>query len=125
MIIRSSSPGTDPLDDVRPASEDRSAGARHRILAAATRVFGTYGFSKSTVQEIAAAAHVSKPLFYRHFRKVSGVLMEDGSPEGGKYSHDGDNRPDHGTTCDSNDRRCGAFDFGKYQLASPVAADMS
>ncbi len=30
--------------------------------------------------------------FYRHFRKVSGVLMEDGSPEGGKYSHDGDNR---------------------------------
>lgn len=30
--------------------------------------------------------------FYRHFRQVSGVLMEDGSPEGGKYSHDGDNR---------------------------------
>ncbi|MDG2085235.1 MAG: cryptochrome/photolyase family protein [Planctomycetota bacterium] len=31
-------------------------------------------------------------VFYRHFRKISGVLMENSSPEGGKYSHDGENR---------------------------------
>jgi AcrR family transcriptional regulator len=41
--------------------------ARARILAAATEVFGTFGFTKATVQEIAHAAHVSKPLFYRNF----------------------------------------------------------
>lgn len=30
--------------------------------------------------------------FYRHLRQSSGILMEDGSPAGGRYSHDGDNR---------------------------------
>ena len=30
--------------------------------------------------------------FYREVRKKTGILMEDGSPEGGKYSHDADNR---------------------------------
>ena len=48
--------------------------ARRRILAAAIQVFGTYGFSKSTVQEIAAAAHVSKPLFYRQFKNKQDVF---------------------------------------------------
>lgn len=30
--------------------------------------------------------------FYRRVRQDSGILMEDGSPAGGQYSHDGDNR---------------------------------
>ena len=30
--------------------------------------------------------------FYRHLRQRTGILMEDGSPAGGRYSHDGDNR---------------------------------
>ena len=30
--------------------------------------------------------------FYRHFRKSTGVLMEDNAPAGGKFSHDADNR---------------------------------
>lgn len=30
--------------------------------------------------------------FYRKVRQDSGILMEDGSPAGGQYSHDGDNR---------------------------------
>lgn len=30
--------------------------------------------------------------FYRHLRKKTGILMEDGSPHGGKYSHDAANR---------------------------------
>lgn len=30
--------------------------------------------------------------FYRHLRQTTGLLMEDGSPAGGRYSHDGDNR---------------------------------
>ncbi len=30
--------------------------------------------------------------FYRHIRKRTGILMEQGKPVGGKYSHDADNR---------------------------------
>lgn len=30
--------------------------------------------------------------FYRNVRRETGYLMEDGSPAGGQYSHDGDNR---------------------------------
>lgn len=56
------------------AARPRHRSARERILAAAIQVFGTYGFTKSTVQEIAAAAHVSKPLFYRHFKNKQDVF---------------------------------------------------
>ena len=61
-----------PSDPTTPPRPDNAA--RRRILAAAIQVFGTYGFSKSTVQEIAAAAHVSKPLFYRQFKNKQHVF---------------------------------------------------
>jgi TetR/AcrR family transcriptional regulator len=38
-----------------------------RILAAAERCFGTLGFRKTSVADIAAEAQVSKPLVYRYF----------------------------------------------------------
>ncbi|MCR9095114.1 MAG: TetR/AcrR family transcriptional regulator [bacterium] len=62
--------------DAKGATRSSAANgsARRRILAAAIQVFGTYGFSKSTVQEIAAAAHVSKPLFYRQFENKQDVF---------------------------------------------------
>ena len=48
--------------------------ATERIVAAAIQVFGTYGFAKTTIQEIAVAAHVSKPLLYRHFRNKQHIF---------------------------------------------------
>ncbi|MEM7413098.1 MAG: TetR/AcrR family transcriptional regulator [Myxococcota bacterium] len=45
----------------------RDTAAYRRILAAAEASFGTLGFQKTTVVEIAAAAQVSKPLVYRYF----------------------------------------------------------
>ena len=45
----------------------RDTAAYRRILAAAEACFGTLGFQKATVVEIAAAAQVSKPLVYRYF----------------------------------------------------------
>ena len=45
----------------------RDTAAYRRILAAAETCFGTLGFQKTTVVEIAAAAQVSKPLVYRYF----------------------------------------------------------
>ena len=48
-----------------PDAPETAAG--RRILASAERCFGTLGFRKTSVTEIAAAAQVSKPLVYRYF----------------------------------------------------------
>jgi len=45
----------------------RDTAAYRRILASAEACFGTLGFQKTSVVEIAAAAQVSKPLIYRYF----------------------------------------------------------
>lgn len=58
----------------REPSASVASRAYERILASATEAFGTYGFVKTTIQEIAVAAHVSKPLFYRHFRNKEHVF---------------------------------------------------
>jgi len=63
-----------PLPDSEAQREPQENVARQRILAAAIQTFGIYGFSKSTVQEIATAAHVSKPLFYRQFKNKQDVF---------------------------------------------------
>ena len=48
--------------DSKPDLDRRSA-----ILDAALRVFGRYGYRKTTMNEIAAAADISKPGLYLHF----------------------------------------------------------
>ncbi len=45
-----------------------------RLLDGATTVFGSYGFAKATVQDIATAAGVSKPIFYRHFENKQAIF---------------------------------------------------
>jgi AcrR family transcriptional regulator len=53
-------------------AEAGAAGSRERILASAAHSFATYGFQKSTFEEIAAGAGVSRTLLYSHFaNKVS------------------------------------------------------
>ncbi len=54
-------------------------GGHHRILEAATQVFGALGFQKATIQDIVAQAGVSRPLFYRRFvdkRHVFEVVVD-------------------------------------------------
>jgi AcrR family transcriptional regulator len=48
--------------------------SRERVIKGAIEVFGALGYSKSTVQDITAAARVSKPIFYRHFENKSDVF---------------------------------------------------
>ena len=57
-------------------ARQKSAGAPaiDRLLSGATTVFETYGFAKATVQDIAAAAGVSKPIFYRHFENKQAIF---------------------------------------------------
>ncbi|MAG29865.1 MAG: hypothetical protein CL908_03105 [Deltaproteobacteria bacterium] len=58
-----------------PASASGAVDAgRRRIVTAAMEVFGRLGFGKTTIQDIVAAAQVSRPLFYRRFRNKQHVF---------------------------------------------------
>ena len=59
-----------------PARAERVERKRQRILDAASRCFAANGFSKTTVEEIAAGAGVSKALVYHHFRGKEAVFEE-------------------------------------------------
>jgi len=49
-------------------TNQRSAGRTARILDAAADLFAHYGYDKTTMDDIARAAHVSKGAIYLHFR---------------------------------------------------------
>ena len=53
----------------------RSQRTRGRILEAAARAFAAGGYAKTTVEEIAAGAGISKALVYRHFEGKEDVLQ--------------------------------------------------
>jgi AcrR family transcriptional regulator len=62
-----------------PAVQARSARTERthrRILDAAGQCFVARGYAKTTVEEIAAGASVSKGLFYNYFRSKEDVLLE-------------------------------------------------
>lgn len=54
---------------------ERRAATSEAILAVARRLFGEHGFAATTVDEIAAAAHVAKGAVYHHF-KTKEALFE-------------------------------------------------
>jgi AcrR family transcriptional regulator len=58
-----------------PSARERGRQARHdRILEAASRLFADQGFGKTSVDEIAAAAGVSKGLVYDHYDSKEELL---------------------------------------------------
>jgi AcrR family transcriptional regulator len=58
-----------------PSARERGRQARHeRILEAAARLFADQGFGKTSVDEIAAAAGVSKGLVYDHYDSKEELL---------------------------------------------------
>lgn len=50
--------------------------SRQRILAAATRLFLSQGFEKTTVDQIGVEAGVSGPAIYHHFRGKADLLLD-------------------------------------------------
>jgi TetR/AcrR family transcriptional regulator, mexJK operon transcriptional repressor len=71
----------DPADESAPAPEptivlSRSAGKRQAISEAATRIFLEQGFQNSSMDEIAAAAGVSKQTVYKQFTDKKQLLYE-------------------------------------------------
>ncbi len=53
--------GTEPRRRLRPPQR------RHLIVEAAGQLFGAHGFDGTRLEDIAAAAGVTKPVLYRHF----------------------------------------------------------
>lgn len=62
-----------PRPDARTAAKERR---RQRILEAAERLFAGPGYAKTSVDEIARAARVSKGLIYAHYASKDDLLAE-------------------------------------------------
>jgi len=58
----------------QPARSERAERTRQRILDAAGQCFAASGYAKTTVEEIALQAAVSKALVYHHFRGKEQIL---------------------------------------------------
>jgi len=74
--IRIVPPLSEATPQALPPRSDRAERTRQRILDAAAQCFAASGFSKSTVEEIAAGAGVSKALVYHHFRAKEAIFEE-------------------------------------------------
>ncbi len=62
------------IESQRQALTPRSRRTRRRILEAAGECFAVRGFAKTTVEEIASEAGVSKALVYHHFKTKEHIL---------------------------------------------------
>ena len=84
---------------VAPRSE-RAERTRQRILDAAAQCFAANGFSRTTVEAIAAGAGVSKALVYNHFRTKEAIfeeLLERTLSEWARVSHIDEHAPPGGS----------------------------
>ena len=59
----------------RPTPRLTAVERRERIEGAATKLFAERGFSATTVEEIARAAGVTKPIVYRHFESKQELFI--------------------------------------------------
>lgn len=55
---------------------DKDQTKRQAILTAAIDVFARYGFKRSSMEDIAAAAGMSRPALYQHFRNKTEIFRE-------------------------------------------------
>lgn len=76
-----------PKADVRAAANPRTAGlvafnrerkrsSRESLLAAAVKLFCQHGYAAVAIEDITAAAGVSRVTFYRHFPSKSAIALE-------------------------------------------------
>lgn len=67
---------TDTQQDDQPRRRLSAEQRRESILAAANQVFGERGYEHVRIDDIAAAAGISKALIYEHFRSKSELYIE-------------------------------------------------
>jgi AcrR family transcriptional regulator len=63
-------------NDPSPAARLPAAQRRRQLLDVAAAAFGTNGFHKTSMSALAAAAGVTKPVLYQHFRSKSELYLE-------------------------------------------------
>jgi AcrR family transcriptional regulator len=78
--------GTPAVEPFQPARQTRLSGEQRRasIAAAATEVFAKRGYEGARIEEVAAAAGVSKALIYEHYdgkRELYAYVMRRGTEE--------------------------------------------
>jgi AcrR family transcriptional regulator len=63
--------------NMRPptTNEERSEATRARLLAAARRLFGRRGYSKTSIDELVRRAGVTKGAFYHHFDDKKAIFL--------------------------------------------------
>ncbi len=84
-----------PLEMMTPAERELRVELSGRIKDDGIRLLAHEGWLTQRAQFLASAGDQPPwrmDRFYRHVRKDSGILMQDGKPEGGKYSFDAANR---------------------------------
>jgi len=64
-----------PTRDDRPGGDQAGASTRDRILDVALDLFTDQGFDGTSMREIAARLHMSKPAIYYHFASKEEILM--------------------------------------------------
>jgi AcrR family transcriptional regulator len=74
MIIHSFS-GEAKMTPPDPIQAQLIAARRNQILDAATRVFADKGFHRSTIHDIAAAAHIADGTIYNYFANKTDLLL--------------------------------------------------
>jgi len=57
-------------------NEDEKKQIQQRLMAAGEQLFSTYGFSKTNVEELARAAHISKGAFYLFYPSKESLYMD-------------------------------------------------
>src|SRR5512134_3890312 len=103
--FNSYSPGfvSEPAPQALTQRSDRAERTRQRILDAAAQCFAASGFSRTTVEAIAAGAGVSKALVYHHFRAKEAIfeeLLERTLSEWARVSHIDEHRVVGGSVVD-------------------------
>ena len=65
------------MDEMAAATRKRLPGAERRelILREAGRLFGEHGYAGTTLDEIASASKVTKPILYRHFDSKKALYL--------------------------------------------------
>ena len=67
MTVRSKLPVGNNVNTIAARTRLRPAERRATIIEAAGRLFGERGYEATTLDDVAAAAGVTKPILYRHF----------------------------------------------------------
>ena len=76
MIVAESFPNARPMVARPPAARLPAARRRRQLLDVALELFAAHGYHATSMNDIAEAAGVTKPVLYQHFRSKRELYLE-------------------------------------------------